>query len=147
MARLDEALELFGQGYSCSQAVMGAYGQDHGLDRETLLALGRGLGGGMGRLGLTCGAVSGAMVVLGLACPEGDDEARRKERVYGAVGEFTARFKASHGSIICRDLLELDISDPADYELIKQRGLFKSLCPRLVADAGRILEEIIAAGI
>jgi C_GCAxxG_C_C family probable redox protein len=145
MERVEAAVAAFRAGYSCSQAVLSAYAGAFGLNREMALRLTAGLGGGMGRLAETCGAVSGAILVLGLryGSAHADDRAAR-ELTYARVREFVARFRARHGSVTCRDLLGCDISTPEGWQQAKDQALTTSLCPRLVQEDATILEELIS---
>ena len=140
----ENAVSLFKGGLNCSQAILSGFGETMGLDPSVAAKLGTGLGAGMGRMAHTCGAVTGAFLVLGLkhgAATSRDREA--KEKTYQLVREFAARFKARNGSIVCRELLGCDISTPAGFEDAKQKGLMTTVCPKLVRDAGEILEEIL----
>ena len=100
MTREEKAETLFMSGLNCAQSVFGAFAADYGLDEEVAAKLSCGLGGGVGRMRETCGAVTGAALVLGLKY--GPD----KLQVYPYVQEFCAKFKAECGSIVCRELLE-----------------------------------------
>ncbi len=143
MTRIEEAVACFKQRYSCSQAIVAAYGPTVGLDRETALKIASGFGGGMGRLAETCGAVTGAFMVLGLkfGSPASDREA--KEAVYTRVREFAVRFKARHGSLVCRDLLGCDLNTPGGMALAQEKKLFSTVCSPYVETAARILEEMM----
>jgi C_GCAxxG_C_C family probable redox protein len=95
-------------------------------------------------MGETCGAVTGAFMVIGLKYGKAraeDDGAR--DKTYELVGEFVARFKDRHGSIICKELLGYDLSNPLEGEAAKEKGLFDTLCPQFVRNATEILEEIL----
>ena len=121
-----------------------SFGEDSGLDRERALRVAGAFGGGMARMGETCGAVTGAFMAIGLKygkAKAGDEGAR--ERTYELAREFVTRFKARHGSIRCRELLGYDLSSPEEREAARQRGLFDTLCTRLVQDATEIVEEIL----
>jgi C_GCAxxG_C_C family probable redox protein len=114
------------------------------LEREQALRLAAGLGGGMGRMGRTCGAVTGAFLVIGLehgGTTAADKEA--KERTYGTVRTFAERFEERHGSTRCRDLLECNINEAEEYARAQREGLFKSRCPGLVQSAGELLDELL----
>ncbi len=98
----------------------------------------------MARMGETCGAVTGAFMVIGLEhgkTKAGDDEAR--EKTYGIAQEFTARFKARNKSIVCRELLGHDLATEEGREAVMEKDLFRKLCPRFVSDAAEILEKIL----
>jgi len=144
MSQVECAVSCFQEGFSCAQAMLSAYGPQYGLDRELALKVAGAFGGGMGHMGHVCGAVTGAFMVIGLKYakthPE-DDETR--DKAYSLVQEFTERFQAHNGSIVCRELLGCDISTPAALEMAREKGLFETLCPGLVQDAAEIIEDIL----
>ena len=143
MEKEQKALDAFGSGFNCSQAVLGVYCEDLGLDKASAMKLACGLGGGF-RQAEVCGAVSGAVMVLGLffgQAEEGDLEAKRK--TYALTKEFNKRFAEEHGSIVCRRILGYDLSVDREYEILKQEGLFQKICPELIRSALRILSDMI----
>jgi C_GCAxxG_C_C family probable redox protein len=144
MNRIETALSRFAAGFNCSQAVFSAYADDFGLDEEAALKIAAGFGGGMGRMAETCGAITGAMMVLGLRHGGTTPDREAKERVYAKIRQFADRFKARNGSLLCRDLLSCDISTPAGHEAAREKGLFTTACPTYVRDAAEILEEMLA---
>jgi C_GCAxxG_C_C family probable redox protein len=135
-----EAVALLNQGCNCCQAVLSAYAERHGLERSTALKLGAGFGGGIGRLGETCGAITGAVLVLGLR--HGSAEAAAKQKTAELVRKFVSRFKQRHGSTNCRQLLGCDLSKPEEFEWAVKQGLLATRCPKLVRHAVEILEEL-----
>jgi len=141
MSRIELALSRFAEGFNCSQAVFSSCAE--GMDEETALRIASGFGGGMGRMAGTCGAVTGAMMVLGLRFGGTAPDREAKERVYARIREFADRFKARNGSLVCRDLLGCDISTPEGYEVAQEKELFTTTCPRLVRAAAEILEEML----
>ena len=144
-AKSEQAVRKFRKGFNCSQAVLSVYAEEFGLCRETALKIACGFGGGMGRMALTCGAVTGAFMVIGLKYGNVDaNEKEIKEKTYGLVREFARRFEKRNGSSICRELLGCDISEPEGLRSAKENGLFTSVCPGLVRDAVEILEEMLA---
>jgi C_GCAxxG_C_C family probable redox protein len=144
MSRCQDAVQLFRQGFSCSQAVAAALCDSLGLEREKALKISQAFGGGMAGMGRTCGAVTGAMMVIGLKYgrtrPE-DEEA--KARTYRLVREFWQRFLDRHGSTDCRELIGVDLSSAEGHKMGEERGVFATLCPRFVSDAVAILEQIL----
>jgi C_GCAxxG_C_C family probable redox protein len=119
------------------------YGPLVGLPAEQGIKLASGFAGGM-RLAQTCGAVTGAFMVLGLkyAGPNCDQRDGR-ERVYAAIREFAARFQQRNHTVVCKELLGCDISTPQGAQRATQEGLFRTICPKLVQDAAEILEEML----
>ena len=144
MSRVQDAVATFKQGFSCSQAVLAAFSESLGLEREKALKISQPFGGGMASLGKTCGAVTGAMLAIGLKYgrTRPEDEAA-KQKTYRLVRELLQRFEAHHGSIVCRDLIGVDLSAPDGHKQGAERGVFENLCPGFVADAAQILEEIL----
>jgi C_GCAxxG_C_C family probable redox protein len=100
MDRLKIAMSRFADGFNCSQAVFAAFADDFGLDGETALKIASGFGGGMGRMAETCGAVTGAMMVLGLKFGSASPDQKAKELVYAKVKAFADCFKARNGSLL-----------------------------------------------
>ena len=144
MDRTETAVRTFEQEFSCSQSVFSAFADPAELGREAALRLASGFGGGLARTGDTCGAVTGAIMALGLrhcGIPAGDPLA--KERAYPPVQEFLARFKARHGSIVCREVLGCDLGTPEGLQRAREQGLTKSRCPAFVRTAAEILEELL----
>ncbi len=140
----DSAVQCFTNGFNCAQAVFTTYCEELGLDKETALKISCAFGGGMGLIGETCGAVTGAFMVIGLKYgkSKADDNAA-KDKTYALVKEFSKRFKAEFGSVNCKELLKYDIGNLEEMKKAAEEGLFKSLCPRLVKRATEIVEEIL----
>lgn len=147
MNQAEEAVELFGRNASCTQAILSVFGEQYDIDRDSAMKLGRAFGGGIGHLGLTCGAVTGAVILLGLAEGSVDSEQERaaRHRSYKQVGEFVRRFEALHGSIECKALLGEDISTESGLKNIQDANLFSTVCPKFVRDAAAILAEMLPA--
>jgi C_GCAxxG_C_C family probable redox protein len=144
MDKSEQAIATFNQGYNCSQSVLSAFSLEYGLDHLMAFKIGSAFGGGMGRQGATCGAVTGAFMVMGLKYGMTFAEDRKSiEKTYELVNEFTAKFKERHGSVICRDLLGCDISNRENLLQARKQGLFQNLCPAYVKTAVEILEEIL----
>jgi len=139
------AVALFEQGFTCGQAVLAAFADRHGLDRDAALRVACAFGGGIARTGGTCGAVSGALMAIGLkhGRTRVEDEAAR-EKTYEATRTFLARFRQEHGSDVCRELLGVDIGTPDGREAATKRGLFVSRCPEFVRSAARIVSMVVA---
>ena len=140
---VETAAELFRSGCACSQAVLSAYGPRFGLDEDRAMRVASGFAGGM-RMAETCGAVTGAFMVLGLAhCDASCRTAEGRKAAYGAIGSFAQAFRERHGSLECRELLGCDISTPEGAKAAAERGLFRTKCVELVGDAAELLERML----
>lgn len=144
MTKAEKALELFANNFNCSQAVLTAFAPDFVLDEKLALMLGTQFGGGA-RNAEMCGAVSGALMVLGLRYGHFESENNeQKQRAYAIAVEFTKRFKERNGSIVCRDLLGYDLTKTEDSACIKEKNLFRTVCPEMIRSAVEVLEGVMA---
>ncbi len=144
MTKAERALQLFADGFNCSQAVLTVFAKDFRLDEKLTLMLGTQFGGGA-RNAEMCGAVSGALMVLGLKYGHyQQDDAEQKSRAYAIAVDYTNRFKEANSSIVCRDLLGYDLTKPEDAAIIKEKNLFGDICPKMIKSAVEILEEVFA---
>lgn len=147
MNRSERAIEAFRGGANCSQSVLLAFEKDFGLDHETALAISRGFGGGIGHTGATCGAATGAVMVLGLATGRGVDNRQAKHETYALVQEFFVRFRKRNGALLCRELLGHDIGLPEGEAVIREQNLFETVCEPIIRNAIGILEEMLTTAV
>ena len=137
------ATAYFEEGFNCSQAVFTTFATEFGLSEETALKIATQFGGGA-RKGEMCGAVSGALMVLGLKYGHFHRNApEEKGNAYKIAEEFMNRFIEKNGTVVCRELLGYDVSKPEDAEKIREKNLFKSVCPEMIRCATRIVEEML----
>lgn len=143
MGRADAAAELSRSGCACSQAVLGAFASRYGLDEDTAMKIAAGFAGGM-RRAETCGAVTGAYMVLGLAhCQNDCRSGPGRATAHAAVVAFAAEFERRHQTLNCRALLGCDVTTPDGLEAARQQDLFATRCARFVRDAAEILEATL----
>lgn len=141
--KVEAAVASFREGFSCSQAILSAYGEEFGLPRATALRAGAALGAGMGRQGEVCGAVSGALIVIGLRHGNTAVDKAAKEKNYLLARDLGDRFRSRNGALRCGELLGCDLATAEGAEAARQRRLFTEVCPRFVRDAAEILEELL----
>ena len=143
MDRVQKAEDLFKSGYNCSQSVIGAVCDDLGLDFDTAMKFSEGFGGGMGRMRLTCGAVSGMVMAVGMVMSRGDADGDTRAEVYAKVHELADKFSAENGTIICSQLLGLDKSNEYNPMPETRTDNFykKRPCVELVKQCVKIIEE------
>lgn len=136
-SRAEKARKLYLEGYNCAQAVALAFADLTGTDFETVKLASAPFGGGMGRLGEVCGAVSGMLMTLSFVRRRDTLDAREKAALYNEERVIAERFRTRAGSILCRDLLMMRAGK-------KEGGGLA--CPDIVALAAEIIEnEVIAA--
>lgn len=138
------ACALFDEGVSCAPAIFAAFAPRFGLREDLAARSACCFGGGMIGAGKTCGAVTGAMMVLGLAHGSGAQmDLPRKQAAYAKTAELWKRFTERHGSIACKEILGLDISTPEGRAQASAAGVFKTKCAGVVRDAARIVAELL----
>jgi C_GCAxxG_C_C family probable redox protein len=144
MTRKETAKKYYADAFACSQAVFAAFGKEMGLTEDQCLKIGGAFGGGMARNQLTCGAVTGAMMVIGLLYGRGlGDDVSQKEITYEKANELFEEFQRRNGSLNCKDLLHgLSLNDPEELKKIQELGLFQTSCIKYIEDAVEILEDI-----
>ena len=143
MSRIDDAGRLFGQGYACSQAVLIAFAPLLDLDRNEALRIAAGFAAGM-RLGQTCGAATGAIMVLGLAlCDEGCSTREGRAGIASEVDTFMSRFRERVGASDCPDIMGIDIRSPEGRATAQEQGIFGTRCLPAVRAAAEILEDML----
>ena len=143
--RAREAQEIMAnRKMNCSQAVLSAFCEEYGLERNLALQLAQGFGGGMGHSGQTCGAVTGAYMALGLA-NKGTPENPRAgiDKTYAMIEEFNRQFKSRHNSLNCTELTGYDLSVPEKLAEARDKKVFSTVCPDLVRDAVKIVESLL----
>lgn len=143
MTNAEKAAAIFKEGFSCSMAVVGAFCEQFGLDKKLAYKVSSGFGGGM-HCDQTCGAVTGAFMVIGLKYGRTQaDDLDAKMKTARLTNEFAKKFKARHGSIACTALIGHNISTIEGFEAAKKADAFKQICPKYVRSAAEILDELL----
>lgn len=145
--RIEKAIELFKEGYNCSQSVVAAFADMYGLTPEQALKVSASFGGGIGRMRQTCGAACGLFMLAGLetGCTEGKNR-EGKEANYKVVQELAEEFRKRNGSLICAELLGLSKTapTPATPEARTAEYYKKRPCVKMVEEAARIWCEYLS---
>jgi C_GCAxxG_C_C family probable redox protein len=137
----DTAAAQFDRGFNCAQSVLNAFAEQIGLDASQALKLASIFGAGMARRGEVCGAVTGALMALGLA--QGSDTPEGKQASYQLGQDFLRQFEKKHGRILCRELINCDISTVEGLEHARSQGVFTSDCPLFIRTAVEITQTLL----
>lgn len=143
MNRNEKAMDLFGNGCNCSQAVLMAYAEDFKLETSILERIAVAFGGGMSKQGKTCGCLSGALMVIGLKF--GSDSAsivKNRGISYDKGKEFISIFDKEFGATDCHSLIQLDLNKPRDVE-IASKTVFGSRCKNMVGKTVELLDNFL----
>ncbi len=149
MSRAERAKEYFLQGYACSQAVMLAFSDVIDIREETICKIMLPFGGGLGRLRLTCGAVSGMVAVIGMLYADAENTPENKKKTYAIVQELCGKFQEKIGSLICSELLssmKVPVEIGGVAEARTKEYYQKRSCGDMVALATEILEDYLNNG-
>jgi C_GCAxxG_C_C family probable redox protein len=146
--RVERAVENFMQGYGCCQSVVAAFADLYGMDDNIAKRVAAGFGGGVGRMRMMCGAVSGIVMLVGLDCGQTEGSDREgKSACYKVVQELLDKSKEQNGSLICAEILGINgydravcsyVASPRTAEYYKQRP-----CAAKVESAARIFAEYL----
>ena len=140
----DQAAETFKNGFNCAQAVFATYAEEFGVDRTSALKISCGFGAGMGRRQEVCGAVSGAILLIG--CKHGKtirEDNAANELTYKLVRELSEKFIAKHGSISCKELLGCNLLTPEGQQFFKDNNFRDLKCALYVHDASELAEVML----
>jgi C_GCAxxG_C_C family probable redox protein len=135
----------FAEGFNCAQSVFYSFCDELQFDKNTALKLACGFGGGMGRKGEVCGAVTGGILVIGNKYGRGEkDDRTATELTYTKTRELMDQFAGKHGTCICRKLLNgSDLGKEEGQKQFKGNALLDKICKPCVQSAVEILENII----
>lgn len=140
----EKAIETFRKGLNCAQSVVTTFSDKLNFDKNIAEVMSCGFGGGMGRLGETCGAVTGSYMVLGIFnCARHVDNTSRKEATYAMVREFSNKFKQINGTTDCKSLLKCDLGTEEGHKYAKENNLFGTICEKCIKDSIRIVNQLI----
>lgn len=146
--RVARAVENFMAGYGCCQSVVAAFADLYGLDDTLAKKIAAGFGGGVGRLRMMCGAVSGIVMLVGLDCGQTEGSDREgKSACYKVIQELLAQSREQNGSLICAEILGLKGYDKAPCSYIaspRTTEYYKSRpCAAKVESAARIFANYL----
>ena len=143
-SKQERAVSAFCGTLNCAQAVLSTYAEELRLSRELALKIASPFGGGMAHMDAVCGAVSGALMVLGLAFGMATkDDLDAKEQSYSKAQKFMELFKGKNGSLSCTDLIGFNLKVPEEYEKAQKEGVFETVCTKFVRDSAEILEKLL----
>ncbi len=140
--RAKMAVQRFLHSMNCAQAVVEVYAPETGISEETARRVAAAFAGGMG-CGEICGAVSGALMVLGLKFGKTRPiDSTADKQTFAKVDQFIQEFKKRHGSVHCSRLLGVDMGTRQGFKEAERKGYFRKVCPAHVRSAVEILDEI-----
>jgi C_GCAxxG_C_C family probable redox protein len=144
MSKSQIAVDNFKAGFNCAQSVLSSYAEELKIDKETAFKISNGFGAGMARKQEICGAISGAIMVLGLKYGRGEQEGKAKqEKLYEKVQDLLDRFEYEFGTINCKQLLSgCNLQTEEGQRQFKEQRL-NERCRDYVEDSSNFVETLM----
>ncbi|QEN09400.1 C_GCAxxG_C_C family protein [Oceanispirochaeta crateris] len=137
----DRAIDLHKQGFNSAQSVLGAFHEKLGIDEKTAIALAAGFGAGIGTMQKTCGALTGALMVLGCRYYDSDSVFESKQLLFEETQKILLAFNEKFGSTECFSLLKIDFHKPGGLQKVREKRLFETHCQAYIRESCRLLKE------
>jgi len=138
----EKAVTRFLDGYNCAQSVLLTMFEQWNGKNELIPRIATAFGGGIGRCGSVCGALAGGVMVLGIKYGTNEPSAEKRLKAYELSQRLYKQFETQHGSVLCRELIGYDLSNPDELEKARKAKVFEEKCANFVRSAIEILEEL-----
>ena len=136
---VEKAVLHFGEGYNCAQSVLLTMQKFWNVANPLEPKVASAFGGGIGRRGSLCGALTGGVIAIGLKYGTNKPLVKEREKAYSLALEFHNRFEKNCGSVLCRDLIGYDLTDPEEFEKARNSNVFNEKCIHFIEKAIEIL--------
>ena len=142
MNKTNFALQQFRAGYNCAQSVVTAFAAELGVKQATAIRIASGFGGGMGRQQLTCGALSGAYMVIGyLHGKHAPDDDMANDKAIQLIQKFTSDFKNRFGHSDCFSLIGIDLNTEEGRKKAEEENILTLKCEKFIEHIIGMLEK------
>ena len=138
----EKAATRFLEGYNCAQSVLLTMFEHWNGENELIPKIATAFGGGIGRCGSVCGALTGGVMALGIKYGTNEPLLEKRLKVYKLAQKFYKRFEKQHGSVLCRELIRYDLSVPEELEKARRARIFEEKCVNFVKEAVETLIEL-----
>jgi C_GCAxxG_C_C family probable redox protein len=130
----EKAIKYFQGGYNCTQSVLLALYEhlEPGAKNGLVPKIAAGFGGGIGRCGSVCGALSGSIMAVGIKDAPNEPGMEKRAKAYADAKTLYNQFKQQNGTVFCRDLIKLDLSNPEDAAKARADGTFRKICDQVI---------------
>ena len=139
---VEEAVSHFKEGYNCAQSVLLAMQRFWEVENPLVPKVASAFGGGIGRRGSLCGALTGGVIAIGLRYGTNTPRSKTREQAYSMALEFYERFEKECGSVLCRDLIGYDLTNPEDLKAARSADAFMQKCVHFIRKAVEALIDM-----
>jgi len=137
----EKAVKRFLEGYNCAQSVLLTIFEEWHGKNDLVPKVATAFGGGIGRCGSVCGALSGGVMAIGIKYGTNEPSVEKRLRAYELAKEFYRRFEKQHRSVLCRELIGYDLSNPEELDKARKERVLEEKCVNFVREAVEILAE------
>jgi C_GCAxxG_C_C family probable redox protein len=138
----EKAVKHFNRGYNCAQSILLAMSEHWKNTNELVPKIATGFGGGIGRCGSVCGALSGGVMALGIKYGTNEPSLEKRLEAYELAQKLYRRFEKNHGSVLCKELIGYDLSNPKELEEAKKAKVFDEKCAVFVKETIETILEL-----
>ncbi|MGB9713792.1 MAG: C-GCAxxG-C-C family protein [Candidatus Bathyarchaeales archaeon] len=138
----EKAVKRFLEGYNCAQSVLSTMCEFWNIKSELVPKIATPFGGGIGLRGSVCGALTGGVMAIGIKHGANEPSAKKHLKAYELAGVVYTEFQKRHGTVLCRELIGYNLSDPKDLEKAGKAGVFEKKCVGFVKTMVEMLAEI-----
>ncbi|MFQ6087044.1 MAG: C-GCAxxG-C-C family protein [Candidatus Bathyarchaeia archaeon] len=139
---VEDAVSRFEEGYNCAQSVLLAMQKFWNVEKSLEPKVASAFGGGIGRGGSLCGALTGGVIAIGLKYGSNNPVVEEREKAYSLALEFYGRFRKKCGGVFCRDLIGYDLTNPEELENARSSNVFMEKCVHFIEKAVDILVDL-----
>ena len=137
-----KGVKYFREGYNCAQSVLLTMFEHWNDKNELIPKIATAFGGGVGRCGSLCGALTGGVMALGIKYGTNEPSLEKRLKTYELAHKFYKQFETQHGSVMCRELIGYDLSTPKELEKARKAKVFEEKCANFVRKAVETLAEL-----
>lgn len=145
MSQAEQVAQNMKNGYNCAQSIVKAYAKEVGIENEEeVVRMAAAFGAGIGRNGYVCGAITGAALIIGKKYGNNEPvDTARREKAYEVINKLVEIFEQEYRTVMCKDLISIDMKNPEELKKTRENGVFQNQCPAFVLLSGRALDELL----
>lgn len=140
----EKAVKQFLEGYNCAQSVLLTIFEHWDIRNDLVPKIATGFGGGIGRCGSVCGALAGGVMAISVKYGTNEPSPEKRLKTYALANEFYKKFEKQHGSVLCRELIGYNLSNPKELKKAQQSKVFEKKCVNFVRTVVETLIELDA---
>jgi len=138
----EEAVKHFLDGYNCAQSVLLTMSEHWDCKSVLIPKIATGFGGGIGGCGSVCGALTGGVMAIGTKYGTNEPSAEKRSQCYKLSQELFKQFKLRHGTVLCKELIQYDLSNPDERKKARDTKVFEKKCTNFVRTSVEILLDL-----